>query len=403
MTIGAAVAEPADSGRQSLERDPCLGHLDPSPEGGVLRKQVENGSVGREDVVRVAGKGGPAERPLALAKQRPDERRHEAREVERVRHAGGLRLGPDVVPVVERDRACLLEGKHRLYLLGHRSHRPADVLGGRGRSKLGGCVDGEPCGYVAVQRVMRGRLVRDDVEPLAAADEFRLHFRGVADERDGFRATGGRGLARPGEGFVEIVGQSVHVADVEAAPCPRFVHFDDERHALVHRDGEWLGPSHAAETRRQGHSTAQRPTKVLAGQLGKGFVRALENSLRPDVDPRAGRHLPVHREPGSLEAAEVVPVRPLADEIRVGDEDARRPFARPEHADRLAGLDEQRFVVLESAQLADDRVESVPAPRRAAGSAVDHEIVGPLGNLGIEVVHEHPQGRFLNPALAAQL
>jgi hypothetical protein len=73
------------------------------------------------------------------------------------------------------------------------------------------------------------------------------------------------------------------------------------------------------------------------------------------------------------------------------------------HRDGLAALDEQRLVVAEAAELADDRVERVPAARRAARAAVDDEVVGILGDLGIEVVHEHPQRGFLRPAAAAQL
>ena len=59
----------------------------------------------------------------------------------------------------------------------------------------------------------------------------------------------------------------------------------------------------------------------------------------------------------------------------------------------LPALDEQRLVVGEAPQLADDGVEGLPAARGAARAAVDDEVVRVLGDLGIEVVHEHPQGR----------
>ena len=42
-------------------------------------------------------------------------------------------------------------------------------------------------------------------------------------------------------------------------------------------------------------------------------------------------------------------------------------------------------------------------PRRPPGAAVDDEVVGVLGDLGVEVVHQHAQGRFLGPAAAGQL
>ena len=40
---------------------------------------------------------------------------------------------------------------------------------------------------------------------------------------------------------------------------------------------------------------------------------------------------------------------------------------------------------------------------RAAGAAVDDQVLGVLGDLGVEVVHQHPQGGFLLPALATDL
>ncbi len=54
----------------------------------------------------------------------------------------------------------------------------------------------------------------------------------------------------------------------------------------------------------------------------------------------------------------------------------------------------------ELAQLGDDRVERLPGPCRPAGPAVDDQVVGILGHLGVEVVHEHPESRFLLPAAA---
>src|SRR5438094_655072 len=76
---------------------------------------------------------------------------------------------------------------------------------------------------------------------------------------------------------------------------------------------------------------------------------------------------------------------------------------RPKHADRLPRLDEQRLVVLERAQFAHDGMERRPVSSSLAAAAVDDEILGSLGNFGIEVVVKHPQRGFLRPALAADL
>jgi len=48
-------------------------------------------------------------------------------------------------------------------------------------------------------------------------------------------------------------------------------------------------------------------------------------------------------------------------------------------------------------------VEILPGAGGFAGSAVDDEVRGVSGHLGIEVVHEHAKGGFLEPALAGNL
>ena len=159
---------------------------------------------------------------------------------------------------------------------------------------------------------------------------------------------------------------------------------------VVHRHRERLRAAHAAEAGGERDRPGERAAEAPAGDLGEALVGALHDPLAADVDPGAGGHLPVHRQPERLEAPELVPVRPLADEVGVGDQHPRRPLVGAKDADRLARLDEQCLVVAERAQLADDRVERVPRARRAPGAAVDDEVVGALGHVGVEVVHQHP-------------
>ena len=105
--------------------------------------------------------------------------------------------------------------------------------------------------------------------------------------------------------------------------------------------------------------------EVLLARGGERLEGALQDPLRADVDPGAGRHLAEHRQPLRLEPAELVPRRPLRDEQRVRDQHARRAFVRREDADGLAGLHEQRLVGAELEQRADDRAQRVVI-RRAA-------------------------------------
>jgi hypothetical protein len=73
---------------------------------------------------------------------------------------------------------------------------------------------------------------------------------------------------------------------------------------------------------------------------------------------------------------------------------------RAKHGNRLAGLDEERFVVLEAAQRRDDRVECLPRSRGAARAAVHDQVVWTFGDCRVQIVHEHPQGGFLRPPFA---
>ena len=82
---------------------------------------------------------------------------------------------------------------------------------------------------------------------------------------------------------------------------------------------------------------------------------------------------------------------------------ARRILVRAEHADRLAGLDQQRLVGVERAQRLDDAIEAFPVARRAADAAVDDQLVRILRDLGVEIVHQHAQRRFGQPALRCAL
>jgi hypothetical protein len=205
------------------------------------------------------------------------------------------------------------------------------------------------------------------------------------------------------------VREPVDVARLEPPLRALRIDLDAEEGRARHRRRERLRAAHAAEPRRE--DPAPRPVlrprdavrrEVLPPRLDERLVGALQDPLRADVDPRAGRHLPVHRQSRGLEAAELVPRRPVRHDERVREQHARRVRVRAEAPDGLARLHEQRLVVPELLELADDHVEGRPRARRFAGAAVDDEVVRPLGHLGVEVVHQHPQRGFLLPAAAAQ-
>lgn len=246
-------------------------------------------------------------------------------------------------------------------------------------------------------------LVGDDVDRGAHGEELRDQLGGVAEDADGQRLAPVAGLGGQLEGVVEGVGLHVEVVVLDAAVDGARVAVDADDDAVVHGDREGLGAAHAAEAGGEGDGPGQGAAELLGGDGGEGLVGALEDALGADVDPGAGRHLPVHGQAEGLQAAELLPVGPVADEVGVGDEDARGPLVGLHDADRAAGLDEHRLVLLEGAQGPHHRVEGAPVAGRLARAAVDDELVGVLGDLRVEVVLQHPQGGLLLPAQGARL
>ena len=145
-----------------------------------------------------------------------------------------------------------------------------------------------------------------------------------------------------------------------------------------------------------------RAEMLLAGRRER-LVRALEDPLGADVDPAPGGHLPVHRQAQGLEPPELVPRRPARHEQRVRDQHAWRSRMRPQHTDGLPALHEQRLVLSEREQRADDRAQCVVVARSLPRTAVDDQVLRPLGDLGVEVVQQHSQGGLRRPRSGVQL
>lgn len=177
----------------------------------------------------------------------------------------------------------------------------------------------------------------------------------------------------------------------------------DEAGAAGHGDGERLGAAHAAAAGGDAQPAGQRAAEMLAAGLREGLVGALQNALCADVDPRAGRHLAEHHQAAFFQVVEVLLRGPVRHDIAVGQQHTWGVGVRADDADRLARLDEQRFVGRQLLQRGDDGVEGRPVAGGLAAAAVDHEIGGTLGDLGVEVVHQHPHGGLGGPGTASAL
>ena len=114
-----AIAEPADPRGQSLEADALLCCFDPPDQRRIVGELFDDRAVGRGDVRGIARQRHPPKRTLALAEQRPDIRRNEARIVECARASAEPRLSPQAVPVVEDLCAAVEEADHRIHMTRH--------------------------------------------------------------------------------------------------------------------------------------------------------------------------------------------------------------------------------------------------------------------------------------------
>jgi hypothetical protein len=248
---------------------------------------------------------------------------------------------------------------------------------------------------------MRRCLVGHHVRADAAADQLGEDVGGIAEQADGQRRLFAAAVLDHGERLVEIAGLRIEIARAQPHLDAARLALHGEAGGARHGRGERLRAAHAAEAGGEDPSAGEVTAIVAPADLDEGLVSALNDALRPDIDPGAGRHLAVHHQALAVEFVEVVPGRPMRHEIGIGDQHARCVGMGAEDADRLAGLDEQGLVLLEPAERADDAVEALPVARGAADPAIDDELARSLGHVGIEIVHQHPQRRLGEPALRA--
>ncbi len=380
-----------------------LRHADPSMQARVVREELEQRLVGGADVRRIARERRPAERAASHAELRTDVRRHEAREVEGPLEARIERPLAHVVAVVEDLRARIEEGDHETHMFGHALHAERGVLLGIVLAQPIGVFSRQPIGVVACERIVRRSLIGEGLRHDAALLETPQQVDRVAEPADRDRLALRLRLEGAIDRGVEAVDLDIEVPVVDALREPLAAHLRHQADAFVHGDGQRLGTAHAAAARGHVERALERASEVLASALGEGLVGPLQDALRADVDPAARGHLSEHHEAARREIVEVLLRRPVRHEVRVGDHHARRVGVGADHPDRLARLDEQRLVGAEFAKALDDRIEGLPRACGLAAAAVDDEVLRPLRDLGVEVVHEHPHRGLGGPGAAGLL
>ena len=226
---------------------------------------------------------------------------------------------------------------------------------------------------------------------------------GVAEERDGDGPVGPLRPLQHRQRLVERGRLGVDIAGAQAELDAALLAFDGEAGGAGHRRRERLRAAHAAEPGGEDPAAGKVAAIVLPAELHESLVGALHDALAADIDPRAGRHLAVHGEAFPVERVEMLPGCPVRHEVGIGEEHARRVGVGLEHADRLAGLDQERLVGLELSERPDDPVKALPVAGGAPDAAIDDEFLRSLGDLGVEIVHQHAKRRLGEPALRREV
>ena len=251
----------------------------------AVRHELLDLGVGPENVLGIARQRSPAERPDSAAEQRADIGRHETWEIEGVLDAFFERHLPNVVAVVDGRYAGVRIGQHRAHMFAHRRFgRALDSLG-IARAPLLPLLQAPTLGQIAVDRIVCGSLVGDDVGPDAAAQKFRQDLARVAEQRD---RDGLALLGRPfddRERVVEVLRLHVDIAGAQPELDAGRTALDGKQRSARHRGGKRLGAAHPAEAGGKDPSPPKVAAIVPAPHLDEGLVGALHDALRADIDP----------------------------------------------------------------------------------------------------------------------
>ena len=182
------------------------------------------------------------------------------------------------------------------------------------------------------------------------------------------------------------------------------VDLDAQRHAAVHRHRQRLRAAHAAEAGGQRDRPGQRAAEAPPGDLGEALVGALHDPLAcrcRSTTRRSSARTSSARAPRAGGTRPRSPTRARGSSWRSAPAAPTRACGTRRPACPTARAASRRPRASRSVRT----IASNASHERAArpGAAVDDEVVGALGDLGVEVVHQHPQRGLLRPALAGEL
>ena len=404
-----AQAEPANSRRQALKGNAFLRHVEPTVHMRVVREQLFNFRIGFVNVLRIARQRHPAERPFAFAEQRTDVGRYKPWEIKSVFHARVQSDLTDVVAIVHCGDAHRVKIQHRLDVLRARLRRVCREFGVLCGVRLCGFpLRHRPTdGQITVDEVMCRSLVGDQVglhsAILSTLDQFRQNLCRIAKQADGHRFATLAMVFDQSQRVVQIARLFVQVARAQAKIDARLLAFNIQRDRARKRRRQRLRAAHAAQTSGQNPTPFPIAIEVLTTRFDKGFIRALHDALRANVNPTARRHLSIHKQTLAVEFIEMFPIRPFGHEVRIGNQHTRRIAVGFKHAHWFTRLHEQGFILVQFFEGSEDGVVALPIARRTTDAAIHHKVLWIFSNFRIKVVLNHAVRCFGQPVFTAQL
>ena len=123
------------------------------------------------------------------------------------------------------------------------------------------------------------------------------------------------GIVDNRHGLIQGVGLFVQVAGFQTHLDTGLVTLNGKHRGTSHGCGQRLSTAHPSQTTGKDPATFQITIIVLSTRFYEGFVSALYNALRANVNPRTGRHLAIHHQAFFIEFVKRFPVGPMRHKV----------------------------------------------------------------------------------------
>src|SRR6185312_3908605 len=239
-----SLTQPANAGRQSLERDPLPCKPQPALQRTVSREQRTDRLIRHCDVGRISAECRPPEGTFPFTKQGSDISRNETWETECIFQTLFLRPCPQIVAIVERNGATALQLEHAFHMATHAAIGIIDILLRVIPAQHDRLVMAQLMRPVTDQRIMRGGLVRERIGYTVALDQTLQQVHGIAMYTYGKRLTLAARRYCSIDSLIDVAHFLIQVSRFNAFVDTPFFHFRDQRDAFIHRDRQRLRPAH---------------------------------------------------------------------------------------------------------------------------------------------------------------